>query len=401
MLAMAWHYKSALIETIDFDKAEQFFSKIELLFDERSFSFFKERFTDRLNQAYQVHPELRSENLSTQISSSTFVSLISTPPAHWPTQWRNIEHEALTVFSCWPEAWAYYQLWKLHNKYLSTSGLLSQGKAANLTNAEHAYQDELIKDISSTNAFYHTLHCDYPMTLVDAIVMVNLSTLVLEQKWYEILYSLEQSQSGAHFLLTTQTLGCDYPTLVSSAKVQGSGQANDWLYFSPFFQTKKWKNIGDPDQLTQLEQDYLIDSISPLRQQSTKQFDSMLWSNLSMPEQSCEIIRLTVSGTTAQRLFFLYLAQKRLMQQLHDAEFNIAFVIIEQPLMIQYYASLPSDVYLPLSSCQLSGSDHPTYKGVWNIARLSAEFSASNFRSYKQQTVYQMKRVRRKELNHA
>ncbi|WP_425536072.1 acyl-homoserine-lactone synthase, partial [Escherichia coli] len=45
----------------------------------------------------------------------------------------------------------------------------------------------------------------------------------------------------------------------------------------------------------------------------------------------CEILRLTVSGNTQQKLYFLYLAQKELMSVLHQVGYKIGFTIIEQP----------------------------------------------------------------------
>ncbi|MDN3683456.1 acyl-homoserine-lactone synthase [Vibrio sinaloensis] len=78
-------------------------------------------------------------------------------------------------------------------------------------------------------------------------------------------------------------------------------------------------------------------------------------------------------------VLFLYLSQKRLMQRLVEHDFLLAFVVIEQPLMIHYYNSLANGAYYTFGSCIIANSNHPTYKGVWVVKQLNSALSESSF----------------------
>ena len=86
------------------------------------------------------------------------------------------------------------------------------------------------------------------------------------------------------------------------------------------------------------------------------------------------------------------------MKQLHTQNFEIAFVVIEQPFMIKYYESLPTNAYCHISRNALSDSGFSTYKGLWLIKNLNNELQRSDFRKYKKQTLSQLKQRQKSVL---
>ncbi|MBF4444022.1 acyl-homoserine-lactone synthase, partial [Vibrio anguillarum] len=59
----------------------------------------------------------------------------------------------------------------------------------------------------------------------------------------------------------------------------------------------------------------------------------------------CEVLRLTVSGNAQQKLYFLYLAQKKLIQILNQMGYKIGFTIIEQPFILNFYQTIEPKSY--------------------------------------------------------
>ncbi|WP_231891857.1 acyl-homoserine-lactone synthase, partial [Vibrio sp. HI00D65] len=56
---------------------------------------------------------------------------------------------------------------------------------------------------------------------------------------------------------------------------------------------------------------------------SLPEFDSTFRLQLSDTQAICEVLRLTVSGSTQQKLYFLYLGQKELMNVLHQVGYKV------------------------------------------------------------------------------
>ncbi len=400
---MAWIEKSAYMDASTSQSAVALFTEIHLQFGTDSHSFFRQILTDRLKYLHACHPDMANETIAYQINSLAFQHSLSYQPSHWPTLWSELEHSALNLFNNWAEAWSYFLLWKLMNKYNELDDVTVDQFQSQLSLDEQAYQDELVDDVQSSVQLYYTLHYSKPVTLPDAIMMINLSTFVLQQNWYEVLNHLELSACGTHFLLTAKPNGCDYPILVSSARVNPHHTAYEWLYFSPFFQTSQWSTLTSQQPLQVLHERKLLNSTKNIDNSNVKHLDTWLWQNMSNQQACCEIIRLTVSGTNAQKLFYLYLSQKRLMQRLVERSLELAFVVIEQPLMIQFYASLPSDTFCPLVHSHISGSENPTHKGLWVIPRLNEELTRCDFKRYKSLAFNQMKQRSQKQhgVNHA
>ncbi|MCG9724583.1 acyl-homoserine-lactone synthase [Vibrio brasiliensis] len=368
------------------------FTKIDTLFGENSEQFFQQVLDERVRLTCEGDPTLNGKNIATKLMSPYYFASVKNPLPIGNNDWHQIEQQALFIFDNWGQAWCSYKIWKLKKQYSSPLGLALDPHAASRTRCEEDYFDSVIDNIESHQELYYTMHCKQPMLLPDAIVLINLATFVLQHHWYEMLYEIDISRFGTHFILACQTTESSPPLIVASAKINHHAHADQWLYFSPFFQTDAWQLLPTNKVIDQLTQHNLLKG--PVVGGCSTQFENSLWQQITRPEECCEIVRLTVSGNQTEMIFFLYLAQKRLMEQLVALRYQIAFVVIEQPLMIQYYLSQGEAVYTRLSASHVSDSEFATYKGLWFIEPLNQALAQSSFKHYKQRTISQLKQYR-------
>ncbi|MBF4302835.1 acyl-homoserine-lactone synthase, partial [Vibrio anguillarum] len=84
------------------------------------------------------------------------------------------------------------------------------------------------------------------------------------------------------------------------------------------------------------------------------EFDQQFQRQLTDKQAVCEVLRLTVSGNAQQKLYFLYLAQKKFMQVMHQVGYKIGFTIIEQPFMLSFYQAINPKAYFHCGYCDLN-----------------------------------------------
>lgn len=386
-------------------KDEQYalFEQIDTLFGVDSNHFFKHVLNERLSQVCVKNTSLRFKNIATQLKSPHYFACVDHPLANEPAQWHHLEIIALKLFDDWAQAWCAFNIWQIERKYQQQPHALRLNTTPDFSQNEEDYIDGVIEEIENHPNLYYTLHCQYALELPDAAMLINLSTFVWEQHWYEMLYEIDVSARGTHFVLAQIIAKLPLPVIVSTAKVNQNTNANNWLYFSPFFQTNCWQLMNQDRVKKRLVELNLLSSAACLPDTSSANYENTLWRNLTDHDKCCEIIRLTVSGKQNHKIFYLYLSQKRLMAQLQTLGFKIAFVVIEQPLMVHYYQSIQECAYLPLSHNETSDSGFTTYKGLWFIDQLNKALSECNYRSYKTGAIIQLKRHRqhRQELNYA
>ncbi|MGD8115735.1 acyl-homoserine-lactone synthase [Vibrio sp. TRT 29B02] len=369
------------------------FTQIDRLFGDNSDLFFQQVLNERLRLVCESDPTLQDKNIATKLMSPFYYAELKRPLSIGTKEWHQIEQDALFLFDDWAQAWCGYKIWKLKKGYHSLNDSALDQRQRNLSHNEADYFDSVIDCIEQHKKHYYTLHCQHALTLPDAIVLINLSTFVWQHKWYEMLYEINQSSCGTHFILATQVADSDSALIVASAKINHHTQAEQWLYFSPFFQTDSWQLLATKKTVDQLSEHGLVDN-QDIPRHSSAHFENSLWQKIVSHQQCCEIIRLTVSGNQSQMIFYLYLAQKRLMEQLFSLRYKIAFVVIEQPLMIQYYLSLGETVFSQLSTSHVSSSEFATYKGLWFIQPLNQELARASYKSYKKLTIRQLKKYR-------
>ncbi|PSX17717.1 acyl-homoserine-lactone synthase [Photobacterium kishitanii] len=350
---------------------------VEQLEQQQSHQFFSEILYQRITLTKQIDPTTQILNIAGVIASKNYEKALNIEIEAWPGYYYLLERLAIKYFDNWAIFWCQYEIHKLTSKYKDQTSYNHQ-----LTLNEDDYFSVIIPDIACNDNLYLTLHHHAPMKLSDAVVLINLSTFVMQHKWYEMLDIIKLSSYGEHFLLLTNNHE-NISIIVSTARIQQWQDANQWLYFSPFFRTPQWelclpKNIN----LICKELNLFNENYQPITK-CYNSFEDHFNENILYKDKVCEILRLTVSGTRLQAMFYLYLAQKNINQLLDSKKYALAYTIIEQPLMIRFYESLSNNEYISIANQDLNDTGHLTYKGLWVISNLNKKLSTMSFRNYK------------------
>ncbi|MBF4236742.1 acyl-homoserine-lactone synthase, partial [Vibrio anguillarum] len=97
----------------------------------------------------------------------------------------------------------------------------------------------------------------------------------------------------------------------------------------------------------------------------------------------CEVLRFTVSGNAQQKLYFLYLAQKKFMQVMHQLGYKLGLFATAQSFMLNFYQAVDPKAYFHCGNCDLNNDGVKTYRGFWNFESMDRVFSDADFRDYK------------------
>ncbi|PSU98195.1 acyl-homoserine-lactone synthase [Photobacterium kishitanii] len=317
-----------------------------------------------------------------------------------PEIYLDIEKLAISLFgnilSCWAEYESYKILGRVQHYQNNHMAALNRVH----TCAPNEFISEIVMHIEKDERLFMTHHYNKPMLLSDAIVLTNIETFIKEQHWYEMLYYLNLSQKGQHFIML-QGDEDGLATITSTALIQGWELRDNWLTFNPFFQNSHWQVDVNEKKLNALRQtgifsDALSFTYHPF---SILEFETQLADTLIDDKAICEVLRLTVSGPSAKRQFFLYQSQKMLMKILHEQGKPIVFTIIEQPSMILFYQALNRDShtelpYINTAYQDVNASGLVTYKGFWLTKHLSELFKQNSFKDYKKKVIGMRRAVR-------
>ncbi|MEZ9745810.1 acyl-homoserine-lactone synthase [Vibrio splendidus] len=254
---------------------------------------------------------------------------------------------------------------------------------ADLPIKDSAYYGAIVEHIEDAQLVVQTPCHPQGMSISDAIALSNLEVFIKGEKWFEMLPLLHLSQTGKHFILLKHPVDEAFPTLVSSALIQDWSKSDTWLSYAPPFSNEQWHyclpNHGY-DELAKLQ---LFTPPTLSKCYSLPEFDQQFQLQLSAKHALCEVLRLTVSGKTQQKLYFLYLAQKKMLSLLYQTGYKMGFTIIDQPLILNFYKAIGPKAYLQLGSCDLNGNNLQTYRGLWNIELMLLAFGRVNFHDYR------------------
>ncbi|UPR49683.1 acyl-homoserine-lactone synthase [Vibrio cyclitrophicus] len=248
---------------------------------------------------------------------------------------------------------------------------------------DSAYYGAIIEQIEHEPLLVQTPSHPQGMPINDAIALSNLEVFIKGEKWFEMLPLLHLSQAGEHFILLKHPIDEAVPTLVSSALIQDWSKNDTWLSYTPTFSNEHWQYCLPDYGYDELEGVQLFTPPKLPKCHSLVEFDNHFQLQLSDKSAVCEVLRLTVSGNTQQKLYFLYLAQKELMNALHQTEYKVGFTIIEQPFMLHFYQAIDSNAYFHSGYCELNDDGTTIYRGFWNFEMMVKAFNNVDFRSYK------------------
>ncbi|MGD8111062.1 acyl-homoserine-lactone synthase [Vibrio sp. TRT 17S01] len=328
------------------------------------------------------NPNFINDNLNKIFASKEYQSLIIEDSYLSPqSEHLLIEKFALKFFDSILKMWASYELHKVKSRCLGHCD-----ERCSISLNEDEYTGQLVENISTTDLQVKTPYEPGVYSLKDAILVSNIHLFVLEQKWFELLDTLSLSAEGRHFVLLRLT--DSYPILASSALVQDWSERHSWLSFSPFFQHDGWEMLARENHFESISQLQVFKYMPP-KHTSLRSFDKECSSLICNGDKACEILRLSTSGSTKQRLFILYLAQKEMAKSLSLNGFEIAYTIIDNSWLLRFYRALAPGNYVDLARYSINENKLFTYRGMWLIENLAKSFEQHNFKSYSKLVIQQ------------
>ncbi|MCL9782029.1 acyl-homoserine-lactone synthase [Vibrio sp. S4M6] len=336
----------------------------------------------RKSEILSGHPELSTADLSKIFSKPFYKSLVGRPAYNLTKEYLIIEQVAFKLFSNWLEFWCSYLIYEVKDKYstISNTGFRQKPK---LPYNDEAYTSEVIPDIATEDRLFYTLHHDQPMKLRDAIYLINLELFVKDAKWYEVLCQTHLSRAETHLVVSTRTIEADFPIIVSTALIQGWDKRKQWLSYNEYFQSKKWRYCLPNDSRLVLNRSGILKAPLKTKYLSTKDFECDFQNKLQSTNKVCEILRLSVSGTIKQKMYYLYLSQKHLVEKVFSLGYDFCLTIIDQPFLLNYYSKLSNNAYFSSSYYTANNVNHITYKGFWNTRVLMEHLRSCDFIEYK------------------
>ncbi|WP_215405077.1 acyl-homoserine-lactone synthase [Vibrio gigantis] len=334
----------------------------------------------RRSQLELLFPEHQNKSYSVLFELMDYRDLIQRYPNTLSAEIERLEEAVGQCYMHWLDFWCECEIAAIKAKSPLNSGPLYH---VDLPINDSAYYGAIIEQIEHDPLLVQTPSHPQGMPIRDAIALSNLEVFIKGEKWFEMLPLLHLSQTGKHFILLKHPVDEATPTLVSSALIQDWSKNDTWLSYAPPFSNEQWQycfpNYGY-DELAKLQ---LFTPPTLSKCYSLPEFDQQFQLQLSAKHALCEVLRLTVSGNTQQKLYFLYLAQKELMSVLHQVGYKIGFTIIEQPFMLQFYQTIDAHAYFHSGYCELNGDGTTIYRGFWNFEMMVEAFNDVDFRNYK------------------
>ncbi|SHI74105.1 Acyl-homoserine-lactone synthase LuxM [Vibrio aerogenes CECT 7868] len=355
------------------------FREVAMLATTSTRHFISRILTTRIKQFDIFIPGIRNFNLAHKLGSPEYQLLPDKIDEHSLSKHElKIETEALQLFDNLAEFWCEFEIYQIQKKY-SIDNIIQVEK---FNYNEESYSSEIISDVHSNHSLYLTLYEPFPMRLSDALLIINLYTCIKEKKWYEILFSLDMSSYGTHFIMSLPTKVEKLNLIVSTAKINLWNDKNKWLFFSPFFQSS-WKLCSDKKIKSHIENIISIDKNKECTFNTIKTFEESLINIISDKSRICEVIRLTVSGNIFEKSYILYLTQKNILKQLNKKNIALAFVVFEQEMALAFYNKLGNNNFLHIGVKDLCDTGKLTHKGLWLIENLCNEFNKYSYKEYK------------------
>ncbi|MDW6004839.1 acyl-homoserine-lactone synthase [Vibrio mangrovi] len=153
----------------------------------------------RIHQLETEYPEYSHLNMAGKISCEKYKTIIKNNPMQLSAEDLYIESLALSIFSNYADFWCEYEIYQIKNQYKNYYYYFDDFQ---LTYNENDYHSQLIDNIQQINRVYLTMYETFPVRLADAVLLSNLHAFVKGKKWYEMLYALELSTRGTHFIMS-------------------------------------------------------------------------------------------------------------------------------------------------------------------------------------------------------
>ncbi len=335
----------------------------------------------RVKQLIELFPEHSGKSLSVLFEVIDYRDLVQRYPSTLSAEITLLEQAIGHSFIHWMDFWCQCEIAAIKKKY-SLESLNMPAMALPLE--DNLYSGMLVEKIEESPLTVIIPDYSQAMSLSDAITLSNLELFIQGEKWYEMLPLLSLSQTGKHFILLKPSKSGSYPTLVSSARIMDWESHPEWLSYAPQFSNSAWHFCLPKHGYEEFARLQLFQPSSLPVCHSLDEFDTEFKLRLSNKQAVCEVLRLTVSGNNQQKLYFMYLAQKKLISALSQANYKLGSIAIEQPFMFNFYQLNDPKAYFHIGYCELNQDSKITYRGFWSFELMLQAFRHTQFRDYKQ-----------------
>ncbi|NOH81599.1 N-(3-hydroxybutanoyl)-L- homoserine lactone synthase LuxM [Vibrio sp. RE86] len=359
---------------------------LQTLMDYQSNGDFRSLFSSLINlrreEVLKLVPDSSYSSLCCLYQSEQYLKLVEIGgiPTLYADKATNeqLERVAIKHFGSLSEMWAHTELACIKEHQLE-----SFEELPDMPFLDDEYEGLLVNNIKSCSLVVSSPHKAGTFSLSNAIYLANIELFVLEQRWFEMLPLLKQASENCHFILIHKSAQSEIPCLAASAMITDWTRHDKWLSFTPFFQHSHWVCELSAHSINLINQTGAFKSLSQ-HVLSVEMFDGDCVNKVSSPSSVCEILRLTTSGKKMQRLYLLYLAQKKMAECLSNSGYQCAYTIIDNPWLLNFYAQLGSNTYIDTGSYTIDNQSRPTFRGMWLVEQFHLKYSSIDFRQYKQ-----------------
>ncbi|CAH0527009.1 acyl-homoserine-lactone synthase [Vibrio hippocampi] len=340
-----------------------------------------------------------TDNLKHTFTCSTAKYLIShSSLPTFPVHYSHIECLANVYFDHILDCWAEYLVFSIHYRAKNMDEAVAEYNESIVDSDDH-YHSEVVDDISLDERRFLTCFSNQLLSLSDANVLINIETFIKREGWYEMLYDMEISARGEHFILYQKV--AETMLICSSVNIRRWGNKQTWLAFSPFFQSAKWSMKLDENKLRSLEFFGLLGSGSSndLSMDSIDKFDRSLIQSISNQDAMCEVIRLAIAAPARKLNQLLFEMTKALMIALDQLGFQAVYIITEQPAIRYFFESVNNayaDVSPYVSVCEFKVSEYApvTEQGIYFSHPMSQAISQCDYKGYYQRVLSVRKQMK-------
>lgn len=310
-----------------------------------------------------------------------------------PGYYDNLEKGAIEYFGNILNCWTEYEIYKYTQKARQEYEREFDRKYLNINGT----RSEIIPDISDDKRFFKIHRVECPMRLSNAVVLCNLYQFVKEKKWYEMLFSIELSSRGRHFIYYSAKQ--NHLNILATALILRYTENNNWLTLNSFFQNDQWpppKKEQLQSFLKDLDFDINFKKIKSYR--SVKEFEHQFLRSVIFKYEIDEVIRMTVSVQSYGEIICTMLsALKELSRmQLQNGQKLSFFITEESPLILiaRVVEKMTDDdnLFLVTSQRQIGHDDIKTCKGLFSHKKLYDTLSKLSF-SEVMQNIYNYRQI--------
>ncbi len=342
-------------------------------------------------------------NIREKFESKEAKKIVKKDLSNLPDIYAQIEAVSLSFFENILLCWTEFEIFKYTSKAKSKIEELIDKQKKSISYRNETVS-EIVDDISKDTRLFRIEEIDFPTNLSNAIVLINLFQLVKEKKWFEMLFSIELSTKGRHFIYyKVEDIDINnYPKVIASALILSVEEKENWLTFSDFFQNENWKALCTKQDLVRFLEgnDFKInlDMMSD-KFNNVKDFENQFLRATYNPKELCEVMRLAVDSKVSFRSLPAII--KGLIKKQSEKNIKISFVVSEKMPVLAIMEAMESCfnicLFVLTSEYNIVNSESKVYKSLYSPTKALASTNQVSDKILFKKMITQKKQRRKKQ----